>query len=252
MNFFSLDSDFNYKLSILEKLLPIFVLILLVILLITFKNRLINNRKLDMFVRYGIAIISFSFLVLYYILKWSYYGLNCDTIPLHICFISNILCIILCFNKSKALSNFLFFIGILGGIVSLLLPDLSLSYEYFRYYQFYVCHISIILIPLYFFVVYRYRPKFIDCLKSFGILQLIGVPIGIFNEIYRTNYMFISFTSNFAAKNNILEDLGTGHYYIIYLELITFFILIIWYFAFYIASKLTVRKIKSTRRSFNL
>ena len=163
--------------------------------------------------------------------------MNCDTIPLHICFISNILCIILCFNKSKALSNFLFFIGILGGKVSLLLPDLSLSYEYFRYYQFYICHISIILIPLYFYIVYNYKPNFIDCIKSFLILNIIGIPIGTFNEIYKTNYMFISFTSNFAAKGTILENLISGNNYILYLDIIVFLALIFWYLVILIVSK---------------
>lgn len=241
MNFFSLDSTYNYELSTLEKILPIFLLIFIITLLIIFKNKLINNRKLDMYIRYSIAIISFSFLALYYILNWHYYGFNPNTIPLHICFISNILCIILCFNKSKKLCNLLFFIGILGGLASLLLPDLSLSYEYFRYYQFYICHISIIFIPLYFYIVYDYNPRFIDCIKSFVLLQLIGIPIGIFNEIYKTNYMFISFTSNFAAKNNILENLGNGPYYILYLELLTFLALILWYFIIYIVSKLIVK-----------
>ncbi|MFQ9246273.1 MAG: TIGR02206 family membrane protein [Clostridium paraputrificum] len=244
MNFFSLDSASNYELYTMEKILPILFLIFIIILLIAFKNKFINNLKLDMFIRYGLAIISFSFLTLYYILKWYNYGFNCNTVPLHICFISNILCIVLCFNKSKKLSNFLFFTGILGGISSLLLPDLSLSYEYFRYYQFYVCHISIIFIPLYFYVVYNYKPKFIDCIKSFGILQIIGIPIGIFNEIYKTNYMFISFTSNFAAKDNILENLGNGPYYIFYLELLAFLILILWYFITYMISNLTVKKFK--------
>ena len=233
MNFFSLDSTYNYELSTLEKILPIFLLIFIITLLIIFKNKLINNRKLDMYIRYSIAII--SFLALYYILNWHYYGFNPNTIPLHI------LCIILCFNKSKKLCNLLFFIGILGGLASLLLPDLSLSYEYFRYYQFYICHISIIFIPLYFYIVYDYNPRFIDCIKSFVLLQLIGIPIGIFNEIYKTNYMFISFTSNFAAKNNILENLGNGPYYILYLELLTFLALILWYFIIYIVSKLIVK-----------
>ena len=241
MNFFSLEPMLNYELSKNEKIRPIFILLFLIVLLITFKHKLRNNKRLDMSIRYGLAIVSFSFLALYYILKWHDSGFNYDTIPLHICFISNILCIILCFNKSKKLFKFLFFVGILGGIASLLLPDLSLSDEYFRYYQFNVCHISIIVIPLYFYVVYDYRIKFIDCIKSFAILQLIGIPIGIFNEIYKTNYMFISFTSNFASKNSALELLGNGDYYILYLEVLTFLGLVLWYFIVYVISNLMKR-----------
>lgn len=237
MSFFSLDSNLNYKLSTLEKVLPIFLLLFLVFLLIKFKNKIMSNKKLDLYIRYGLATVSICFLSLFYILKWNYSGFNPDTIPLHICFISNILCIILCFNKSKKLFNFLFFIGILGGLASLLFPDLSLSYEYFRYYQFYICHISIILIPLYFYIVYNYKPKFIDCIKSFLILNIIGIPIGTFNEIYKTNYMFISFTSNFAAKGTILENLISGNNYILYLNIIVFLALIFWYLVILIVSK---------------
>ena len=43
MNFFSLDSASNYELYTMEKILPILFLIFIIILLIAFKNKFINN-----------------------------------------------------------------------------------------------------------------------------------------------------------------------------------------------------------------
>ena len=69
----------------------------------------------------------------------------------------------------------------------------------------------------------------------------VALVHGDFKAAFEYNYMFISFTSNFAAKNNILENLGNGPYYILYLELLTFLALILWYFIIYIVSKLIVK-----------
>lgn len=228
--FFSLNSiDVNYKITLLERIIPIFILILLIIALYLNKNKIRNNKLLDKRFRYYCGIISLIFLSIYYILEWSTNGITVFNLPLHICFVSNILCIILCFNKNKKIFNFVVFTGILGGLSSLLAPDLGLSFKYFRYYQFMICHISIIIIPVYFMFIYKYSVTIKDTFKIIIITEILGLSLGIFNEIYNTNYMFVRFTSNEAAKGSILSYIGEGSSYFINLQALFLAIMLLWY-----------------------
>lgn len=228
--FFSLSNlDVNYEITFFEKIIPTFFLILVIIVLYLIQDKIRNNNLLDKKLRYSCGVISLTFLALYYILEWSSNGVTVYNLPLHICFISNILCIILCFNKNKKIFNFVVFTGILGGLSSILAPELDLSFKYFRYYQFMICHLSIIVIPIYFIFVYKYTVNIKTTLKVIFITEILGVSLGIFNEIYKTNYMFVSFTSNQAAKDSILSYIGEGYCYFINLQILFLVTMLLWY-----------------------
>lgn len=237
--FFSLSNiDTNYEITLLEKIIPIFILIVLIITLYLNRDKIRNNKLLDKKIRYYCGIISLIFLSIYYILEWSKNGVTVFNLPLHICFISNILCIILCFNKNRQLFSFVVFTGILGGLSSLLAPELDLSFKYFRYYQFMVCHISIIIIPVYFIFIYKYNVSLKDTLNVIFITEILGLSLGIFNEIYNTNYMFVSFTSNTAARGSILSYIGEGYFYFINLQVLFILTMLLWHFILRLSYKL--------------
>lgn len=229
-NFFSLSNiDLNYEITLFEKLIPILLLLFIITILYLTRNKIRNDELLDKNLRYSFGILSSIFLSLYYILEWSTNGITAYNLPLHICFFSNILSIILCFNKNKKIFNFVVFAGILGGISSLLAPELNLSFKHFRYYQFMICHISIIVIPIYFIFVYKYTVSIKDTLKVIFTIEALGICLGIFNEIYGSNYMFVSFTSNHAARNSILYFIGQGYYYFLNLQFLFIVIILFWY-----------------------
>ncbi len=222
------------RISTLEKIIPIIITIVLIITIFILKRFIIKKSTIDKYLRLVLSAISSLFLLVYYYLLWISQGINAHTLPLHLCFISNILAIILCIYPYKKICIFVLFTGVLGGSSSLIFPDLQLSSNYFRYYQFMVCHISIIIIPIYISLVYNFKTKLTDVLKSFIVLNVFGIPIGIFNEFYKTNYMFISFTSSFAANGSIFIDIiGRKHYFIL-LELFIFSIMLIMYLVIFL------------------
>lgn len=45
--------------------------------------------------------------------------------------------------------------------------------------------------------------------------------MGVFNHMFNTDYFFVTFNSNIAAKGTILEDIGSGYNYFINLELLS-------------------------------
>ena len=71
-------------------------------------------------------------------------------LPFHLCSISAIICCVIFFvKKNQFLFEFLFYAGILGGIFSILTPQITLYNEnYFFYVLFYFKHAVIIIIPI--------------------------------------------------------------------------------------------------------
>ena len=222
-NFFVLTpTESINEISTLEKIIPIFITIALIFTIFILKKFIIKKSTLDRTLRLVLGSISFLFLFLYYYLLWTNQGITPNTLPLHLCFISNILAILLCIYPNKKICIFVLFTGVFGGSSSLIFPDLQLSSNYFRYYQFMICHISIIIIPIYISLVYSFKITLMDVLKVFVLLNIVGIPIGIFNELYKTNYMFISFTSSFAGDGSVFIDIIGTKYYFILLELLIF------------------------------
>ena len=174
-------------------------------------------------------------------ITWLINGIEVDNLPLHLCYIANILCIILGFTKSKKIYDFVICYGAIGGIASLISMDTSLSSMYFKYYQFMVSHISIIVIPIYFLLIHRYYLNESKVIKLYILLQIMCIIIGIFNHKLNTNYFFILFNSNLAAKGTILEVLGEGYNYFINLEVLV----TIYTIAIYILARIFNKKVKN-------
>ncbi|GAB6169598.1 hypothetical protein JCM1393_20580 [Clostridium carnis] len=219
----------SYRTSLWEQIIPIIILIVIIIGIKLYKEKIKENKIIDKIIRYTIGILSIGVFTTYYISVWIIEGIKADNLPFHLCYLTSIFCMVLVFTKNKKLFNFSIFAGVIGGISSLISIDMELSFRYFKYYQFMVAHTTIVIIPLYFAIIYEYLPSIKDTLKMFLKLQILGILMGIFNNVYKTNYFFVSFGSNEASKGTILSSLGEGNMYFINLELLVIVCIIIWF-----------------------
>lgn len=231
----------NYQMNNSEQFAPIIIMILIIILIIVYRNEIRKNYKVEKIIRYTLTGLSSIIFIFYYLITWLINGIEVDNLPLHLCYIANILCIILGFTRSKKIYDFVICYGAIGGIASLISMDTSLSSMYFKYYQFMVSHISIIVIPIYFLLIHRYYLNESKVIKLYILLQIMGIIIGIFNHKFNTNYFFILFNSNLAAKGTILEVLGEGYNYFINLEVLV----TIYTIAIYILARIFNKKMKN-------
>ena len=76
------------------------------------------------------------------------------SIPLHLCGISSLICCVLPFVKKKErLFQFVYYTGIIGGIMAILTPQLNYFDGTLRYYlNFFVSHSLIIALPIFMFL----------------------------------------------------------------------------------------------------
>lgn len=171
--------------------------------------------------------------IVYHLHYWSF-GLF--SVPLHLCSFGVMFSIALLVTDNKKIFELLFFIGTFGGIIALFIPN-SLGYTYFnmRYYHFALLHMSIAIVPIYYYKAYEYRVT-INSIKKTIIFVLSISPIVVFvNYTMDKNYMFI------GERPEIIKDiLPIWPYYIPIFMVIG----IIAMFGLYFISNIDLKEIK--------
>ncbi|MGX4600351.1 TMEM164-related integral membrane acyltransferase [Faecalimicrobium sp. JNUCC 81] len=228
--FFNYVTVFDHKTTVLEIGIPMLFIAIIIILIFTFRNKLSLGSKADKIVRFILFILLLTFYVSNYILLWTQSSIKISNLPLQLCPISALLCILLLINKNKRIFNFVIFTGVLGGIGSVLSPDVSCSFIYYRYYQFMGMHMLIAIVPIYYAIVYKYLPNKKEAIETFVAVHILAVFMGIFNTIFKTDYMYVSFTKNIGPRGTILAALGEGYMYFITFEVFVAVLFIIWFY----------------------
>jgi len=146
--------------------------------------------------------------IIYHLHYWSY---GMFSVPLHVCSFGVMFSIAILITNSEKVFEYLFFIGIFGGLAALFIPN-SLGYTYYnmRYYHFIVLHMSIAIVPIYYYKAYDFRITLKSVYKTMLLLSLLTPLVAYVNITFDKNYMFIGEKPEIIA--GILPD---WPYYII-------------------------------------
>jgi hypothetical integral membrane protein (TIGR02206 family) len=175
-------------------LLMLGIFIVYIVLFFIFKNKIYNSPK-EKLIRYIYAsVLSVNLVVLATIETVGGHAY----LPFHLCAMSYILTIVLLFTNNEKIFRFVFFTGIIGGIVSFAIPDLyHAGYNRFRFYEFIVAHGAIIIVPIYYLTCYKYKVTKKITLVVILITNILGFLMWPINIIFRnsgfmpeSNYMF--------------------------------------------------------------
>lgn len=207
------------------------------ILLVLFVGRFLN-RKQNTIVLYLMGLILlfssiYSPLRSYLLGNWN----TATDLPLHLCGISGIICAILPFLKRKqALFDFVFYTGIIGGIMSMLTPQMN-SYDgsQFAYIEYYIRHSIILVMPIYLLQNYGMELSRKSMFKTFVTLNILLTIIMPFNFYVGGNYMYLAEPPQ--VENPLV--IGQWPYYVLWFEVFMIILLIV---LFYL-SKIRLRQI---------
>ena len=210
---------------------PLLLIVVGVLLIYIFRNKLAEYRHEKM-IRYSIA--SFAILLEVTFQLWQvYYGVwdFADSLPLHLCRLSSYLGIISMFTKSKKIFEVAYFWS-LGGVVSILFPDILHGPDRYRYYQFVVYHILFFFMYMYMLFVLKFELNFNSFKKSYRILLAIVLIVIIpVNNIFNMNYMYLLFPADtpfsiFSGRNYL--------FYIVGCLSLTTIVMLLWYLPIHI------------------
>ena len=160
-------------------------------------------------------------------------------LPFHLCGISAFICSVMPFLKKKQrLFDFVFYTGIIGGIMGILTPQMS-DYDgsFYVYFVFYMRHILIFTMPIYMLRNLGLSLTKKSMVRTFVILNILLAFIMPFNFIIGGNYMYLAEP---PQVNNPLI-IGEWPYYVIWFEVFVILLLVLLYYL----SKISFRKSKT-------
>jgi hypothetical integral membrane protein (TIGR02206 family) len=137
-------------------------------------------------------------------------------LPIQLCGISSLICCVLPFIKKKdKLFQFVYYTGVIGGIMAILTPQMNYFDGSLRYYlNYYVSHSLIIVLPIFMFLHLGLKlPKFswFKIWIHLNILMAIIMPI---NFLLDSNYMYV----NVAPEVSNPLVVGEWPYYLLIWE----------------------------------
>ena len=192
-DFTSLDDTVVHGLTLLEKLVPIIILITILFLIFKYHNQ-IQGYKHEKKIRYTLGILMLIGELSY--LTWNFIHSLSDkvyfigTLPLHLCSYAIWGIAIVMFTMNKKLYNFVFIFAF-TGVLALLFPNLNHGMDSFRYYQLYFSHSLLLIGCLYLYKVHNFYPTKKDLIHSFIFLQIIIAFSLVINVVLNTEYLFI-------------------------------------------------------------
>lgn len=146
---------------------------------------------------------------------WSF----ADHVPLHLCGVASIICMIALVTKHPKLIQWAFFIGIVPPFLALITPELVNDFPHFRFWKFFVHHMTITWTGLFLVLSSHTKVTFSSLIQTFGFLNVYAFVIFFVNKQIGSNYLYLSRT---PTANTPLDLLGEGVWYYLNLELVTF------------------------------
>ena len=196
MNFFSYDYNPDLKFDMFTSMhLVMFIMFIAVMVIFFLVKDKVFNSKYEKHIRYSLAaflLLNEILLVIFEIRAGEIF------LPLHLCSISYLLTIVLLITNNEKIFVFVFFTGIIGGIVSFAIPEFGNGgYDRFRFYEFIIAHSAIIYVPIYYLTNYKYKidiRRFIDIVIVTNVLGFFMLGVNFLlratDFLPDANYMF--------------------------------------------------------------
>jgi hypothetical integral membrane protein (TIGR02206 family) len=197
------------------------------------------SHKQNTYVTYlmGVVLVFssiFSPLRVYLLGDWNI----ATDLPLHLCGISGLICAILPFLKRKQmLFDFVFYTGIIGGVMSMLTPQMN-GYDgsLFAYGEYYLRHSIILIMPIYMLQNLNMKLTKQSMIRTFLGLNVLLAFIMPLNFAVGGNYMYLAE----APKVDNPLVIGEWPYYILWFEVFMVLLLVL----LYALSKISIFKSK--------
>jgi len=138
-----------------------------------------------------------------------------DSLPFHLCRLMWFTSMIVLLTRNQIAFELLLFVGMIGGLHSLLTPEFTHGTDLVVLIDYFFVHGGLIFIPLYCVFILGMRPRKMSWIKACLYLQIFVVSVCVINYVLESNYMYLAIKPN--VENPFL--IGDWPFYIIGLEL---------------------------------
>lgn len=152
-------------------------------------------------------------------LSWEY------SLPLELCNLVLIACILSLFGSGPFFDEISYFWGLGGTLQALITPDLGAGFPSLDFFLFFWSHGGILFGIVFILAAKNYRPRKNSILRMMIALNVYAVTVGSINALMDWNYGYLCWK---PAVSSLLDLLGPWPWYLLSLEgvaLLTFFLL---------------------------
>ncbi|MFI3163993.1 MAG: TIGR02206 family membrane protein [Bacillota bacterium] len=218
MKFFAkIEVEETFNAFATPHIVALLLMLAVIALLIIFKNKINASEKKVNALRYTFATIFILQQIAYTVWKTyvGEYSLG-EILPCHLCAMTIYMSVYSLLSRDKRLHPVIYFTGFCGALQALLTPSMGgYNFPHFRFFEYFTSHTTIIIVIVFFLVTDGININLKSFVKSFGILQILGVFAMIVNLLTGGNYMFLAYKPDSSSIFNLLAD---WPYYILQLE----------------------------------
>jgi hypothetical integral membrane protein (TIGR02206 family) len=205
-----------------------FIIFVIVSIPLHWKN--IKRRNYDLFIAFILLMNNIT--EHWYNYSIGYWNLQ-QNLPVHLCSVTNILCIVLLINYKQWIAELVYYWGLAGGIQSLLTPEFTIGMGGYNFYSYFINHGGLILVVAYMIVHFEFVPRPKSWLWALGYTQILAIGVGIVNYFVQANYMYLS--KKPEVNNPFI--IGEWPYYIFILEAVALLHFFVFYLPFHGSNK---------------
>lgn len=163
-------------------------------------------------------------------------------LPFHICSALVWVSVVMMFKYKHTFYEISYLLGIAGALQALLTPDvIHYGFPHFRFFQVFISHGTLIIVPLYFTFVENKRPTLESVKRVIIIMNIYAAIVFIINMVIGSNYLFIG---HVPETPSLIDMLPPWPWYIVVIELLAIGFIFLFYAPFAIkdwrAKKATV------------
>jgi hypothetical integral membrane protein (TIGR02206 family) len=138
----------------------------------------------------GLSLFRWTFIQLYSAYDGSW--VIESSLPLQMCSFSSLFCGIVMFYRIQIFYEFVYFIGIPSAFHAFITPEFTMGTDGYFFFDYYLNHGLIALIPLYLTFVLKFRPRKYSWFTTLIYVQILLIIAGLTNWSIGSNYMYLS------------------------------------------------------------
>ncbi|MCG5103784.1 YwaF family protein [Oceanobacillus alkalisoli] len=204
-------------------LVMLFLYVVGAFLLLFLHKKILSNHRLFQTIRWTFFTLLLACEITYQ--TWAAInGIWVHNLPFHLCGIAGLVGAAALFTLNKKLMVITFYIALIPALLALLTPDLSYDFPNFRYFKFFIHHITISLTAIFVAIIASESKAitFKGMLETYLYLVIYAFLAGlIINPWLNANYLFLSHPPVSATP---LDWFGTGIWYRLNLGVVCFIV----------------------------
>jgi hypothetical integral membrane protein (TIGR02206 family) len=171
----------------------------------------------------GFLLLSYA-AVLYFQLAAAHALSWQDSLPLELCHLVLIACIVALFWPNQLITEITYFLGLGGVLQATLTPDLSRGFPSWDFVLFFWSHGTTLIAIVFLITAPKFKPRKGSVTRMMTVLNCYALAVGAMDAVFGWNYGYLCHK---PGRASLLDYMGPWPWYLLSLEFVSFLIFLL-------------------------